>query len=99
MGFERLSLKSGKMRCYFIANPQSFFFESAYFKTFIAWVGLNAEKEGLTLKQSRAFLILIKENIYSLSKARVILEGIHHEIDKQVKHESSTTVSEPSDRS
>jgi transcription-repair coupling factor (superfamily II helicase) len=31
IGFERIILKNGKLRCYFLDNPKSPYYESAYF--------------------------------------------------------------------
>ena len=38
LGFERISLKSKKLRCYFVSNPQSLYFESPVFKQLLAFV-------------------------------------------------------------
>ena len=77
MGFERLSLKQRKLRCYFIGNAQSPFYETALFKNFMKLITLHGEKAGLTLKQSSRYLILIKENVKSLKQVKQILEKIH----------------------
>ena len=77
MGFERLSLKQRKLRCYFISNAQSPFYETALFKNFMKLITMHGQKAGLTLKQSSRYLILIKENVKSLKQVKQILERIH----------------------
>ncbi len=77
MGFERLSLKQRKLRCYFIANAQSPFYETKLFKNFIKLITMHGEKAGLTLKQSSRYLILIKENVKNLKQVKQVLERIH----------------------
>ncbi len=40
MGFERLTLKSQKLRCFFIANPQSPFYETAFFQSMVRFIAM-----------------------------------------------------------
>ena len=80
LGFERISLKNGKLRCYFLSNAQSAFFESQLFRSMLAWVGTEGATEGFVLKQSRNFLILIKEGVRSLSAAERILSQLHERV-------------------
>ncbi len=80
LGFERISLKNNKLRCYFVANPQSAFYESALFKSIMEYVSISGHKKGISLKQSRNFLILIKENVRSLKEANVILNRINEDV-------------------
>lgn len=82
LGFERLSLKSNKLRCYFIGNPQSSFFESELFQSILQYVSVGGQLKGYTLKQSRNYLLLIKEGVTGLKKARVLLQELHKEVTK-----------------
>jgi transcription-repair coupling factor (superfamily II helicase) len=77
LGFERLSLKNNKLRCYFIGNPQSSFFESTLFQNIIKYVSVEGQLKGYTLKQSRNYLILIKDGVHGLKKARTMLQELH----------------------
>jgi len=76
LGFERFSLKKRKMRGYFVANAQSAFYESPLFQKILQMIVKKKLGTGLTLKQSKKFLILIHEDVKSLKQARVILEKI-----------------------
>lgn len=80
LGFERVSLKQGKLRCYFLSNAQSVYFESALFKSLLAWVGTEGQTEGFRLKQSPRFLILIKENVRTLGHAEDILRSMYQKV-------------------
>jgi transcription-repair coupling factor (superfamily II helicase) len=80
LGFERISLKNGKLRCYFLSNAQSPFFESNLFKSVLSWVGTEGRTSGFVLKQSRNFLILIKEGTRSLSAAEKILTELYEHV-------------------
>jgi len=80
LGFERLSLKKNKMRCFFIRNPQSPFFESDLFKKFLGYISGDGAKLGLVLKQTQAFLIMTREEVKNLKEAKIILERIREDI-------------------
>ena len=80
LGFERLSLKNNKLRCYFIGNPQAAFFESPLFQNIITYVGSEGALKGFKLKQSRNYLILIKEKVRDLKTARALLQGLYQEV-------------------
>ena len=82
IGFERLSLKGRKLRGYFISNPQSSFYETELFQSILAYVAKNGIRKGITLKQSRNFLIFIKEDVRNLKKARSILETVYNACTK-----------------
>jgi len=84
LGFERLSLKGSKLRCYFIGNPQSSFFESELFQSILKYVSVGGQLKGYTLKQSRNYLLLIKEGVTGLKKARVLLQDLHAEVSKDM---------------
>ncbi len=75
LGFERFSLKSNKMRLFFISNPQSSFYDSDIFQSIV--LSINQEKKsGYVFKQTSKHYILIKDNVRSLKGARLLLERI-----------------------
>jgi transcription-repair coupling factor (superfamily II helicase) len=82
LGIERLSLKSNKLRCYFVSNPQSSFYTTPLFNNFLKLVSTKGPELGLTLKQSSKSLILIKDKVYNLKQSRKVLEAIRAELDK-----------------
>lgn len=77
MGFERLSLKESKLRCFFIRDPQSAFYETVYFTTFLKYITTNSKDLNINLKQTKTFLILIKEDVESLKEAHEMLIDIY----------------------
>lgn len=83
LGFERVILKNDKLRCYFIENPQSVFYESKVFHDIMQFVANEGSKQGLSIKQSSRSLILIKDQVRSLKKASNILNEIAKKIIKQ----------------
>ncbi|MCL4122329.1 UNVERIFIED_CONTAM: hypothetical protein GTU68_045521 [Idotea baltica] len=76
LGFERCILKNEKLMCFFVLNAQSTFYESAFFKDFLAFLSTEGQQHGLVLKQSRQYLIMKKENITSLEEARQLLSQL-----------------------
>ena len=80
LGFERVTLKHRKLRCYFISNGQSIFFETKLFQSMLHWVSTDGQKLGFRLKQSPKFLILIKEGVGSLSEAEGLLSQLHDKV-------------------
>lgn len=79
LGFEKISLKGRKLRCYFIRNAQSSYFDSELFKNIMSYVGAEGRIEGFSLKQSRNFLILIKDQVKSINDATDLLEKLKKE--------------------
>lgn len=76
LGFEHVVLKNYKLRCYFVKNPQSPYFESALFKSMIAYVSTKGQDQGLTLKQSKTYLIMIKEGVGTLKDVYHLLNHV-----------------------
>jgi transcription-repair coupling factor (superfamily II helicase) len=80
LGFDRIIYKRKKLRCYFINNPQSPYYESKTFQNILGLVSTQGHQSGITLKQSKNFLILIKENVASLAKAEKILTSLKENV-------------------
>ena len=76
LGFEKLSLKGGKLRCYFIGNAQSSYFESRNFQKILQYVAGPGMKKGFSMKQTANFLILIKEQVPTFEKAHILLQDL-----------------------
>jgi transcription-repair coupling factor (superfamily II helicase) len=74
LGFERLILKGGKLRCYFISDPQSSFFETDLFKAIIQFVSTKGRIMGLSMKQTNKELIFIQDEIRSVKAAKSTLD-------------------------
>ncbi|NNF36596.1 MAG: transcription-repair coupling factor [Saprospiraceae bacterium] len=80
LGFERVSLKKRKLRCYFVRNPQSVYYETDLFKGLLQYISTEGQKFGLNLKQSKNFLILIKDDVKSLKEANIILQRLIEDV-------------------
>ncbi len=71
IGFEKLSLKTNILRGYFPANPASGFYESDSFKSILLFVQQNPR--GVKMKESKASLLLIFDQINSLAQGIELL--------------------------
>lgn len=80
LGFERIVLKSNKLRCFFVDDPQSLFYETKRFGDILTFIQTQGKLRGFTLKQTPRSLILIKEGISTLKAAREILLGILEQV-------------------
>jgi transcription-repair coupling factor (superfamily II helicase) len=79
LGFERIVFKSNTLRCYFIQDQQSPFFETATFQQILNYI---QNQPGLaSLKQSRNYLILRFENVFNMYEAQRCLKGITQHLE------------------
>ena len=76
LGFERLILKGGKLRCYFISDPQSSFYETELFQKVMAFVHQKGRIMGISMKQTNKELILVQDEMRSLKAAMRTLEQV-----------------------
>ncbi|MCB9307719.1 MAG: transcription-repair coupling factor [Lewinellaceae bacterium] len=76
LGFERLILKGGKLRCYFIGDPQSSFYETELFGKIMAFVQQKGRIMGLSMKQTNKELIMVQDEIRSLKQVKATLEQV-----------------------
>ena len=74
LGLEKLVLKGGKMIGYFIANPQSKFYESPVFTKVLNYLQNHSSEVKMSEKNDR--LRLIYSNIETLDEAQKVLEAI-----------------------
>ena len=85
LGFERLILKSRKLRCYFISNPQSPFFETPLFQNLLQYVATKGPSAGLSFKKSTKHFMLIKDDVRDLRSAKKVLEELREAIAAEVE--------------
>ncbi len=75
LGFERILLKEKKLRCYFISNQQSPFFESDFFQRLLDYIQKHADHR-FFLKQTSRYLLLVCEGTKTLGKTKKILSDL-----------------------
>jgi len=74
LGFEKLILKNGQMRLYFISDPDSPYFESDTFNYILEYIKKQTNKA--KLKQTGKNFILVVENMNSMSDVLSFLGGM-----------------------
>ena len=84
LGFERLILKSNKLRCYFVDNPQSPFYESALFQSIMQWMATEGQKHGLSFKKSNRYFIMVKDGVKNLKDAKELLLIMKEQVEAVV---------------
>lgn len=75
LGFERILLKNRKLRCYFINDQASPFFDSAFFGHLLSHIQQNSDHR-FFLKQSTRYLMLVCESVSSFKQTYKILEEL-----------------------
>jgi len=80
LGFERLILKNDKLRCYFVENPQSPFYESQLFQSIMQWMATEGAKYGLSFKKSTRYFIMVKDGVKSLGEAKDLLRTMEEQV-------------------
>ena len=83
LGFERCILKRETLRCFFVLNPQSSFYETEFFQRFLTFLGNEGKSLQLNLRQSKQYLIMSVANITSLEKAQQLLSEIEEKLNVQ----------------
>jgi transcription-repair coupling factor (superfamily II helicase) len=76
LGIERVILKNGKLRCYFVGDPQSAFFETELFNRILQFVASKGHQMGLSFKQSNKNLLLVKDFVRNLAQAHEALQRL-----------------------
>ena len=81
LGFERIILKNRKLRCYFVENPQSLYYESPIFKAVMTFISTQGHAAGFGIKQSNRHLLLVKDGVKSMKAAETLLENLENSLE------------------
>lgn len=78
LGFERIIFKNKKLRCYFIENQNSVFYDSAFFRQLLQYIA--AKKTTGYIRQTEKHLILNFEQVQNMQHAKELLNVIAENI-------------------
>ncbi len=78
LGFEKMSLKSNVLRCFFINRPDSPYFESELFNSILNYLQTGTNKA--KLKQVGKMFLLIVEPVKSMQELYGFLSQMHKEV-------------------
>ncbi|MEM6966058.1 MAG: transcription-repair coupling factor [Bacteroidota bacterium] len=84
LGFERVILKNRKLRCYFIEDPQSRFYETDLFNQLLRFVSAKGAKYDISMKKSNKHIIIVRDNVKTLKQARMVLDKLKEGIEVTV---------------
>ena len=84
LGFERVILKNRKLRCYFIEDPQSRFYETDLFNQLLQFVATKGTKYGLHLKKSNKHIFIVRDNVKTLKQARTVVDKLKEGVEVMV---------------
>ena len=76
LGFEQVILKKGKLRCYFITDAQSAYYDSPTFQKLFQFIATKGPQKGFTIKKSYKNLLLAVDMVRGLGSAIGVLEGL-----------------------
>ena len=74
LGFEKLSLKSEKLRCYFVSSEKEQYFKSETFGKILTYVQMHPKK--CRLKENKDKLILYIDNVETINQAKEVLSAM-----------------------
>lgn len=86
LGFERVMLKNRKLRCYFIGNQQSPFFDSKFFGELLAYIQKKSDHR-FFLKQSTRYLMLVCDQVNDFKQTERILKELEQAVQVPVATE------------
>lgn len=75
LGFEKMSLKDGTLRCFFINRPDSPYFESGTFQEILRF--LQTETSKAKLKQTGKLFLLVVTEVLSMDSMHRFLSQMH----------------------
>ena len=81
LGFEKLTLKDKVLRCYFISNPDSPYFESQLFQGIMMFVQTAMHKA--KLKQTGKLFLLLAEGIQDMDALHRLLTRMNQDIHEK----------------
>lgn len=81
LGFEKMVIKNGSLKCYFINRPDSPYFESSLFDRILAYIqtGTNRAK----LKQNGKLFMIVVEPAKDMQDVHSFLKRMHKEVVEQ----------------
>jgi transcription-repair coupling factor (superfamily II helicase) len=83
LGLERIILKGGKLRGYFVEDPQSLFYETERFGRVMQYIAVGAgQTKGMSLKKTNRHLILVRDNVRTLPGVRKLLGSIYQGVSE-----------------
>ncbi|MFZ9718096.1 MAG: transcription-repair coupling factor, partial [Chitinophagaceae bacterium] len=88
LGFEKLTLKEKTLRCYFVSNPDSPYFESVPFQTLMQFVQTALAKG--KLKQTGKRFLLVMEDIETMPSLHRLLQRMQQAVQETMNKQRTS---------
>lgn len=85
LGFERVILKNECLKCFFLGNPQSSFYESPKFQATLAFINHPSLSNKVKLKNARRHLIMQADHISTIHEALDFLKRLHQQVEEELQ--------------
>ncbi len=79
-GFEHIILKNDILRCYFVKDPKSSYYETPFFKNMLQQLTNGSQGSDVQLKQTKSLFFLRKEKITSSKEAFDFISGLYEQV-------------------
>ncbi|MEL7341496.1 MAG: hypothetical protein AAGM67_13525, partial [Bacteroidota bacterium] len=89
-GIERVTMRQNVMRCYFLSDPQSDFFQSQVFSKVIEYVQTYSAK--VTMKETPKHLSLIFRDVSNIKDVLSHITDLHEFVTREENAEPSEPV-------
>lgn len=84
LGVERIIFKNDRLRCYFLGNAKSPFYETPFFQELLKVLSTYDFKKDWHLKQSHDSLILGRDSVKSLKQVKTHLQKLLDQVDSNL---------------
>jgi transcription-repair coupling factor (superfamily II helicase) len=81
LGFERLLLKGGKLRCFFVTNPQSLYFDSVVFQKIMQYPAAVGDRH-IQFKEVSKLYTLVRERMNTTADVLRVFDDIKRFVGK-----------------
>jgi transcription-repair coupling factor (superfamily II helicase) len=81
LGFERLLLKGGKLRCFFVTNPQSLYYDSAVFQKLMQYPAAVGDRH-IQFKEVSKLYTLVRDRMNTTADVLRVFEDIQRFVKK-----------------
>jgi len=82
LGFEQVILKKNKLRCYFITEAQSAYYDSETFQNLFKFIATQGARKGFSIKKSYKNLLLAVDSVRGFGSAIGVLGQLEKVVNK-----------------
>lgn len=84
LGMERIIFKNNRLRCYFLGNAKSSFYETPFFQELLKLISTAEYKKDWHLKQTTDSLILGRDGVKNVRMVKKLLEELLARVESRL---------------